>query len=64
MLTAHTQQALEDFIRPPPTVLAQDNKSIVVAAAQDTSKKGQKMRHLARTLQYLRTATVHWWRGW
>ena len=58
MLTAHTKQALEDFIRPPPTVLAQDNKSIVVAAAQDTSKKGQKMRHLARTLQYLRTATV------
>ena len=56
--TTNAKQALEDFIASPPTILAQDNKSVVIAAAQDTSRKGQKLRQYARMLQHLRTASV------
>lgn len=58
-LRAHaSNKAIADFLHAPPTPLAQDNLSVVISSSQDTSKRGQKMRHLARPLQALRSAAV------
>lgn len=54
--TNPSKQEVVDYIHYPPTVLTQDNRSLVIAAGQDTSKKGKKLRQLARAIEHLRAA--------
>ena len=50
------QQALVDRLQAPPTVLAQDNRSLVITAGQDVAKKSKKLRQMARAMECLRSA--------
>jgi hypothetical protein len=51
-----SNDAVKEYIKGPPTPLAQDNASLVIVASQDASKKARQLRPMARAIRYLRTS--------
>ena len=49
-------QLVADSLPSSPTILAQDNRSLVIAAGQDVAKKSKGLRHMYRSLACIRSS--------